>query len=83
MMLELLAYVALLLVVIPGLLLAVGKLIAVYSAKLSLSEGAAPRATSPAPQNYETLHQRLVAAAEAHPFLPKRAPRSKRGEAKN
>ena len=35
-------------------------------------------AAGPTPQNYETLHQRLVAAAEAHPFLPRPFFRSKR-----
>ncbi len=77
-MLELLAYVILILVVMPALLLGMGKLIAIYNAKLSLSRGAAPRTASPAPQNYDTLHQRLAAAAEANPFLPKSFFRSKR-----
>ena len=77
-MLELLAYVGLLLVAMPAILLATGKLIAVYNIKLSSPSGTAARAATPTSPDYETLHQRLVAAAEANPFLPEVFSRSKR-----
>ena len=77
-MLELLAYVFGLLVLMPALLLGVCKLIPVYKGTPSASRVTVRNPAGPTPQNYETLHQRLVAAAEAHPFLPKPFFRSKR-----
>lgn len=81
-MLELLAYVGLILFVVPALLFATGKLIAVYGNKLSSTNSTTVRSARPPSPRYETLHQRLVAAAEANPLLPTMSslPKGKAGE---
>ena len=69
-MLELLIYAVFLLVLMPAILLGFGKLVRIYSNKLSLVGRSAADIVATVPR-YEGLHERLTAAAKANPLLPR------------